>query len=197
MLQNAPRLIKFAIPSYNFVPFLKSCPLPRDGRGWKNYRENCDCKFRASKFRSISRGNSNCVSSSNTGTRTTRLHQPRKPWTVRMSTHGLRLVHFYPPFPFLSLTQEQSGELVYRNQQTTPRTVCLLRSDPPDIYIQERQSLRDREFLRESITTAQLLAWLNIRAQLLNSVNKRSYVKLEAPDSIGSAVLKIFLTEAF
>jgi len=38
---------------------------------------------------------------------------------------------------------------------------------------------------------------LTIRAQLLNNINKRSYVKLDAPGSTGSAVLKIFLTEAF
>jgi len=31
---------------------------------------------------------------------------------------------------------------------------------------------------------------------LLNNVNKRSYVKLEAPGSTGSAMLKVFLTEA-
>ena len=104
---------------------------------------------------------------------------------------------FLSSFPFLSLAQEQSRKLAYRNQQTASWTIGLLRSNPPDIYIQERQGLRDRELLSKSVTTAQLPTSLTIHAQLLNSVNKQSYVKFEGPDSPGSAVLKIFLTEAF
>lgn len=43
-----------------------------------------------------------------------------------------------PSFLSLSFAQEQSGKLVYRNQQTVSRTVDLLRGVPPDVHIQER-----------------------------------------------------------
>jgi len=103
---------------------------------------------------------------------------------------------FPSPSTLSSPTQEQSRSLAYRNQPTVPRTISLLRSDPPDIDTQEIQGLRDRELLCESVTTVQIPMLLTIHGQLLNNVNKRSYVKLEGPDVAGSAVLKILLTRS-
>ena len=60
-----------------------------------------------------------------------------------------------PSLLSLRLWQELSANLVDRNRQTTSQPVDLLRSILPVIYshIQERQGLRDREFLRKSMTS--------------------------------------------
>ena len=103
---------------------------------------------------------------------------------------------FPSPLSLSSPAQEQSRGLAYRNQPTVPRAISLFRSDPPDIDTQEIPGLCDRKLLCESVTTAQLLMSLNIHGQLLNNVNKRSYVKLEGQNVAGSAVLKILLTRS-
>jgi len=64
---------------------------------------------------------------------------------------------FPPSLPSLSLGQEPSGYMADRNQQTSTRiTDGLPRSVPPGVQIQERQGLRDREFLRKSVITPRL-----------------------------------------
>jgi len=63
---------------------------------------------------------------------------------------------FLLSLPSLSLGQGHSGNLGDRNQRTSARTDGLPRSAPPGTYIQERQGVRGREFLRKSVITPRL-----------------------------------------
>ena len=104
-----------------------------------------------------------------------------------------------PPAPPLSLTrgQERSGNLVDRNQGSASRAGGFLGGAlPEEGCIQESKGLRDREFLREFATTPHSQTYLITHTQLLNNVNRQVLVKLEAPRSTGSAVVRIFLVEA-
>ena len=69
---------------------------------------------------------------------------------------------FPPSLPSLNLGQERSGNLGDRNQRISTPTDGRPRSAPPCTYIQERQGVRDREFLRKSGITPRLQTWLII-----------------------------------
>jgi len=94
-----------------------------------------------------------------------------------------------------------------KNHTTSPTTKAVDSSDehtwngPENWFIETNkqfygQSVSFEVLLRTSIFKKDKVCATG-NFSLLNNVNKRSYVKLEAPNSTGSAVLKVFLTEAF